>query len=149
MIIYKEVKRFDPVTGKPVTKKVRSELRCDFTGNILHDDDEYCRYNLDYQDQDPCFGSSGHEYQFGVKYEIDMYLFLSGTYCFASVPGSSSVDGYAEAMMMREALENYTNPDSDWHDCLTFDAMCRASRVRTAKQLIEEGEIKPQELMEE
>lgn len=150
MRIYEKVKRFDPVTGKPVEKWAFKEVRCDFTGEVLDYDEygpeSYCSYQLDYDGHDPCFGSSGDEYDLGEKHDIDMFQFLSAEYHFKSVGGSDDPEDFAEAMMMKEAVANCTKRKSEWFRCFTFDACCRTARTRTAKRLIEEKVITPDQL---
>jgi hypothetical protein len=148
MKIYKQVQRFDPVTGKPIMRKSYAETRCDFTGQVLDGgDDQYCSYPLNYEDYDPCFGADGEEYDFGQKHGIEMFEFLSGEYHFASVGGGDGVEHYAEAQMMEEALKGATKKKSEWYRCFTFDSMCRHARIRTAQRLIDAGEIKPEDLI--
>jgi hypothetical protein len=132
MNIYEKVKRFDPVTGKPIEKLAFKEIRCDYTGEVLEHDSYYWTYDLNYGDMDPCFGSSGDEYKLGKDFNIDMFPFLSQTYHFLSVAGTDQKEETAEWQMMEEALKNCRKEKSEWHRCYTFDAMCRTARVRTA-----------------
>jgi len=148
MFIYKKVKRFDEITGKPKFEKAYAEVRCDFTGVVLSYDDKYCCYPLDYGSVDPCFGAGDdEEYAFGQKYDIDMHCFLSPDYHFASNGGGIDRKDCAEAMMMREALAG-AKKKNEWYCCFTFDSMCRHARIRTATKLIESGEIKPHDLIQ-
>jgi len=140
MIIYEKVKRFDPITGKPTEKWAQKELRCDYTGVVLDYDNNgptsYCSYYLDYEDHDPCFGSSGAEYEFGKEFDIDMFHFLSKTYHFFQ-PGLHVPWEFAEFMMMKEAIENCENKKSAWYRCFTFDSICRQARINTARKLMD------------
>lgn len=149
MIIYEKVKRFNPVTGEPVEKWAAKEIRCDYTGEVLDYDSYYCTYDLNYGDQDPCLGSDGPEYDLGKEFKIEMYSFLAQTYHFLSVGGTDSKEDTAEWAMMEEALKNCTNPESEWYRCYTFDSICRHSRTRTARRLIEEKVITPEQLSNE
>lgn len=146
MKIFGTAKRFNQITGEPEEVWVFKEVRCDFTGEVL-DDNEYCRYGLNYENQDPCFGAGGEEYEFGQKYGIDIWEFLDYEYAFASIGGSDEPEHYAESLMMNEAVGNFMDERTEWYRCFTFDAMCRHSRIRTAKRLIEEKIIEPQQLM--
>lgn len=150
MIIYDKVQRFHPVTGKPVEKWIQKEIRCDYTGRVLDYSDfgpeSYCTYNLNYGDHDPCFGSSGDEYQLGKDFNIEVFPFLSQEYHFYSGGGSDTKDQYAEWQMMEEALKHCKDAKSEWYRAYTFDAICRTARVRTARRLIESKEITAEQL---
>jgi len=152
MIIYDKVQRFHPVTGKPVEKWIQKEIRCDYTGLVLDYNDNgpesYCTYNLNYGDNDPCFGASGEEYKLGQDFKIEVFPFMSQEYHFYSNGGSDLKEDYAECLMMEEAMKNCNDPKSEWHRCYTFDAVCRQARVRTARKLIESKEITPEQLNE-
>lgn len=83
MKIYCNVPKFNSKTGKlDGSTREWKETRCDFSGNIVESaDDEslnayHCQYKLDYNDNDPCMGSGGIEYEFGKKYKVDMYRLL-------------------------------------------------------------------------
>lgn len=141
MVIYDKVKRFNSVTGKPVEAWIEKEIRCDYTGELVDYDNSYCVYHLDYNDQDPCFGSGGDEFKFGKDFEVEMHSFLSGTYHFKAEDG-----GFAERDMFEEVLKNCDKKKSEWHRCYTFDAICRYARIRTARRLIEKKIIKPEQL---
>lgn len=147
MKIYEDATRYDPVTGKPYKKKTFKEIRCDYTGQILDAfDDMYVQYHLDYEDRDPCFGASGEEYEFGQKHKISVHEFLSEPYHFYANGGGSDLKDAAEAVMMREAIGECNKKKSPWHNCYTFEAMCRAARILTATKLIDEGIITPDQL---
>ena len=139
MLIYDKVKRFDSITGKPTEKWTFKEIRCDYTGTVL--ENYYCAYNLDYGDQDQCFGAGDEEFKLGRDLKIDMFQFLSQTYYF-------SLDGAecAEFQMMEEAIKNCKNPKSEWYRCNTFDSICRRSRIKTARKLVEDNIIAPDQL---
>lgn len=94
---------------------------------------------MNYNGQDPCYGSDGNEYEFGEEFQdVVIYEFLSGTYHFAS----DTYSGYfAEKEMIKKALKNVKKRGSIWEYCHTFDAMCRAARIATAKKLIKDGII--------
>jgi hypothetical protein len=145
MIIYDKVKRFNSITGKPTEEWAFKEIRCDFTGVVLGYENHYCAYDLNYQSQDPCFGSSGGAYQFGKDFNSDMFPFLSQTYHF-SVGGSDTKEDFAEWQMLEGAMKNCTNKKSEWYHCYTFDAICRQSRIKTAQKLIENNEIISEQL---
>lgn len=146
MIIYDKVKRFDSVTGKPIEKWTFKEIRCDYTGKVLDYDNYYCAYNLDYGDQDSCFGASDEEFKLGKDFKIHMFPFLSQAYHFLTVGGTDNKEDCAEWQMMEEALKNCKKSNNEWFRCRTFDAICRAARCRTVRKLIEDKVITPEQL---
>lgn len=149
MIIYDKVQRFDSVTGKPVEQWAFKEIRCDYTGKVLDYNnfgpESFCTYNLNYGDHDPCFGAGGDEYKLGKDFGIEVFPFMSQEYHFYSSGGDAKED-YAEWQMMEEALKNCKKEKGEWHRCYTFDAICRVARVRTARKLIEDKVITPEQL---
>lgn len=150
MIIYDKVKRFDSVTGKPIERWIEKEIRCDYTGKVLGYNDfgpeSFCTYNLNYGDHDPCFGVPGEEYQLGKDFHIEVFPFLSQAYHFLTVGGTDNKEDCAEWQMMEEALKNCKKSNNEWFRCHTFDAICRAARCRTARKLIEDKVITPEQL---
>ena len=144
MKIYHQVTRYRSSTGKPYLRWEFKEIRCDFSGRVIDEDlnsHSYPNYNLQYDDQDPCFGSGGDEYHFGQEYGVDMFEFLSGTYHF--ITGSYNEDGeYVDYNACVEMMKSLINKN------ISFDAMCRASRIKTAIKLIKEGTILPEQLYE-
>lgn len=146
MIIYEKVKRYDQITGKPKAIWGEKEIRCDYTGEILDCENMYCTYVLNYEGQDPCFGSGGDEYKLAQDFGLCAYTFFSETYHFLSVGGSDSKDEVAEWQMIEEAMKNCKKKDSIWHRCYTFDAMCRTARARTARMLVENKIITKEQL---
>lgn len=130
MKIYKQVKKFDPNTGKPLMKKVFQEYRCDYTGEVINTDESqlYCSYSLDYGDSDPCMGSDDDEYKLGEDNSIDVFEFLNSEYHFLQ----DYPDNFAEKAMMKEFGKK---------GGMCFHEMCRAARTRTALRLIKEGVI--------
>jgi hypothetical protein len=133
MNIYERVKRFDRLTGKPCFEVQWKEVRDDFTGKIIVDYGMYCSYGLEYGSSDPCFGSGGDEYNFGVKYHVNVYQFLGEDYHFDN-------DTDSEVKMMKEFIKNNRRGDGTIE---TFADMCRTARIRTATKLIEEKVISP------
>lgn len=146
MIIYEKVKRFNSTTGEPFEKWGWKEVRCDYTGVVLEPESYYCAYDLNYHEMDPCFGSGNGEHQLNLDFRIEVHSFLYQTYNFLSVGGTNNKEECAEWQMMEEALKNCTNPKSEWYRCYTFDAICRVTRVRTARKLIEDKVITPEQL---
>jgi hypothetical protein len=151
MIIYDKVKRFNSETGEPVERWVQKEVRCDYTGKVLDYNDfgpeSFCTYQLSYGDHDPCFGSSGDEYQLGKDFKIDIHAFMSQEYHFYSGVADTK-DQYAEWQMMEEAMKDCRNPKSEWYRCYTFDAICRVARCRTARKLVDDKVITPEQQFE-
>lgn len=147
MLIYGLRDRYDAMTGKKYQRWVNIEIRCDYTGEIINDenlDDSllYCSYVLDYDSQeDPCF--SAKEPVTGVN---NIHELLAQPYHFRSFAGGHNIKDFAECMMMEEAFENFNKKWSIFCDAFTFDAMCRISRVRTANRLIEKKIITPNQL---
>lgn len=147
MYIFELANKFDPDTGKPIQVKKFKELRCDFTGELMgysaagvDYENEYASYNLDYADHDPCFGACGEEFEFGQKYNVYMFTFLSNTYHFINDYGHQ--ERYGDLEMMQKYLKEEDGPK-------TFADMCRASRIATATRLIEEKVITPNQLYED
>lgn len=153
MKIYTRIQKFDPDTGKPVMVKQFDHLRCDYTGKKIEPDGAwddaaiYCSYILNYRDCDPCFGADGDEFEFGQKYNIDMFYFLSEEYHF--IDGMNSEKEYTELAMMQEAIKNRKKKGSPWEGCFSFHAMCRTARILTATHLIEDGIIEAWQLSQE
>ena len=141
MKIYQDVKRFSAKTGKPSgTKRELKEIRCDYTGVILSEDlDEnpYPTYHLDYGSSDPCFGSGGDEYEFGEKYSVDMFPFLSDEYVFND-------SSYQKVGACAAMIKHFAGGEG----ACSFADMCRISRIETAKRLIENGTIIPIQINE-
>jgi hypothetical protein len=141
MKIYENVQRFDSKTGKPYFVKRFKEFRCDFSGQLIDEDDLetyfYPSYNLDYESSDPCFGSCGDEYEFGQKHDVAMFEFLSDTYHFRN---DIDPDGHGFIDQSVKMMQHYL-PDR-----LSFAEMCRTSRIVTAEKLIESGEIAADQL---
>lgn len=142
MIIYSLQKRFDVLTGLPVSdSKQYKETRCDYTGEVVMSNDEhfddlvYCSYNLDYGDCDPCFGASGEEFEFGDKYNVSMYDFLNQQYHFLQ----EYLD-YHDRLPEIDMMKEFSSLN------LTFHRMCRKARIRTATKLIEDKTITPDQL---
>jgi len=62
MKVYKTEKRFDKLTGKEtVPAKVFSHQICDFTGEKIGEYENPNAYDIDFCDNDPCFGDSKGE----------------------------------------------------------------------------------------
>lgn len=140
MELYISEPRFNIKTGKSdVPVKIWKEKRCDFSGEVVLSKDSYgypayyCMYKLDYQDQDPCFGSDGDEFDFGEKYGIYMFDFLYEPYVILN---DYSGD---KGSKMKAFLKEVSNYDS-------LDDALRSMRIKTAKKLIEKGIISPEDL---
>lgn len=140
MEIYKVITKFDVDTGKPKPKKAWHATRCDFSGRVVAGGemgDSYpayeCKIKLDYEDQDPCFGSGGDEYKFGQEYGIYVFDFLSQPYVI--------FDDFAETgeSEMKNFLAEVVKYDSLAH-------ALRSMRIATADKLIKDGVVKPEEL---
>lgn len=135
MKIYEKVTKYRSDNGKPYSTWRFKEHRCDFTGEVIDEDENtssYPNYNLDYEDQDPCFGSDGDEYQFGQTFKVDVYSFLSGTYHFLTTDKNACLD-------MMQNLISYK---------MDFANMCRYSRIRAARKLIGDKVIEAEQLYE-
>lgn len=135
MELYKDEPNFDPRTGKPNgTRRVWKETRCDFTGKVVAScDDENrsayeCKIDLNYGDEDPCYGSGGDEYAFGRKHKIDVYAFLNDGYVILH-------DWETDASAMKDFMMALREHE-------TFAVALRSMRIATAQRLIDSGEIK-------
>jgi hypothetical protein len=131
--IYEKVTKYRSDNGKPYSTWEFKEYRCDFTGAVISEDentDSYPHYKLDYAEQDPCFGSGGDEYDFGKKFKINVYEFLSGTYHFITIEQNACFD-------MMKHLIDYK---------MDFADMCRYSRIKTACKLIGDELIESEQL---
>ena len=137
MIIYDKCTRYSEISGEPYESYIFKEIRCDFYGVVIGEDTDF-HYEpsilFDYQDSDPCFGSDGEEFDFGKKYNIPMFAFLNSEYHFLSDYYNSK---FANVDMMRYHLANGD---------MSFENMCRVSRIETAIKLIESGVITPRQL---
>lgn len=142
MKIYQKTTKFNSNTGEPYSTWKFKELRCDFSGNVIDIDEDGCSYPnyiLQYEEEDPCFGSDGDEYDFGEKYDISMHEFLSDEYNFLF----NSYNGYnACNIMIKHYINDYPSRDFD------FARMCRVSRIKTAIKLIEDGIVTAEQLCE-
>jgi len=133
MHIYEKRLQYDVNTGKPgVSGWVKVGSRCDFTGILLEDsvDPEglpYPTYILDYGDNDPMFGVGDEERRFEEEFEVATHVFLLEPY-------EVSYDSCLE--LVTEAAKKKVD----------FSSVLRDSRIRTARKLIESGEIKPENL---
>ncbi len=149
MYIYKQLIKYDEDNGTPYSIWGVKEYRCDFTGKLIDSDENsssYPNYILGYGDSDPCFGSCGEEYEFGEKYHIPMYEFLSNEYMFLT----SSYDennnyydennNYIDINACAEMIKSFTDKN------MSFDEMCRSARIKTAEKLILNKTIKPEQL---
>jgi hypothetical protein len=155
MEIYKTEQRFDPKTGAP-SKPVKTwkETRCDFSGRVVESVEDkgypayYCKFDLDYGSQDPCFGCGGEgdgdEGAFGNDV-VDMFQFLSRPYVIFDDSVGDYNDGGPESEMpaFLKALGKLKG------NRVSLDGALREMRVRTANRLIKEGIIQPEELNED
>ena len=145
MKIYESVQRFDSHTGNPYFVKRFKEFRCDFSGQLIDEDDLetyfYPEYIMNYNMCcDPCFGSFNDEYEFGQKYNVKMFEFLSDNYHFKADVGHNHYGFIDQSVKMME----YYLPQR-----MSFAMMCRCSRVATAEKLIKNGEITPEQLYDQ
>ena len=138
MKIYHQVERFHPRTGKPSMVTELKELRCDFTGVVIDPDERspYPTYHLDYGDSDPCFGSDADAFAFGKQYNVNMYAFMSDAYVFDN--GDNGAETDACALMLRRHINKKST--------CTFADLCRAARFATAKKLLADKVITPDQL---
>src|SRR3972149_7033533 len=91
MIVYKIVDEFSRETGKKLgTRRVFDHQICDFTGEKITEHQNPNTYNLDFQDNDPCFGDSkGEKWLYEWDKEIDAYqLFGCNQYIFKTNNGN-------------------------------------------------------------
>lgn len=140
MEIYKKEQRFNSRTGKPAgTIKVCKETRCDFSGRVVDGGERkdypayYCKLVLDYENQDPCFGASGDEFRFGKDNNLNMFDFLSQPYVIFDDVAET---GETEMPAFLKSLADYES----------LDHALRTMRINTAKKLLADGIIKPEDL---
>lgn len=142
MYIYTTEPRFNPKTGKPVKgERAWKETRCDFSGRVVESKTRngypayYCKFKLDYGDQDPCFGASGDEYQFGQECHLNMHRFLSGAYIifYDCETGETEMPKFLKALAKHSSLD---------------DAL-RTMRIATARRLLAAGTIQAADLVDE
>lgn len=127
MKIYRLEPRFSPTTGEPSEPhKVFDHVRCDYTGKVIDGIGNYTypAYALEYGNTDPCWGSHPGESDFAEVYGIELHEFLGDTY---------DINFEDEADFLRSVSES-------------FGSCLREARVKTAKRLIEEGAVKPEQL---
>ena len=150
MNIYNKIHLYDKFTGKLTKEFVVkiAERRCDYSGVPIGDDpDEFPKddgvaelcnvYKLDYENTDPCFGSPNDEYDFGRKYKIVMQEFLGADSYIFSLDADYSP--WAETSMIKEVYES--------NEFSGFNDLFRSARIKTAIKLIEEGKVKPENLL--
>ncbi len=144
MIIFETKPKYSQKTGKLIgNQKLDIGHRCDYCGAALWEQyySPYCRYELNYEDSDPCMGSSGDEYKFGVKHGIDMFQFLNKSYAFCAAP-----DYECEANFIKWYVEQMAQDPNANH---TLEGALREVRIKTADKLLLEGIVKADELNEE
>lgn len=134
MRIYANQPRFNSRTGKPEGgERVCVEHRSDLTGKRFvewgdpEDNQPYYSTKFNYGSDDPCFGASGEEFQFGRDNDIEMHVFLSAPYTFTCNEDVTVVQ-YAHARG------------------LDFATACRELRVEAARKLIDAGRVLPCQL---
>jgi len=123
MIEYKQVKRFSPINGQPVCPDwVIAQTRCDYTGKVLSRQELFPQIPLLYEDMDPCWGSTGEEFDFEVETGIEISCFLRPEYAFSRA-------GHKKLAKMAVALK------------LDIPTAMRLARVRAALKLIRSGAV--------
>jgi len=134
MDIYEKKPQYDINSGKLCwIERVRIGSRCDYTGTSLggdYTDPEempYPSYVLDYGNEDPMFGCVGEELEFFEEHSLEAHEFLSGPY---------EISYESCLQLVKEAAE----------EGLDFASALRVSRIRTARKLLKEGTIKPENL---
>ena len=137
MIIYQKAKVYQQRTGELMGFEfIPDHERCDLTGvKMERSFDWECRVVLDYATKDPCFGSSGDEYEFKEDFEVDMHVFLSEPYVVCSDPTVTGVEIPSFEAAWSQLLEGRS-----------ISLGLRAARVSTARALLENGEIEPWQL---
>jgi len=158
MKIYKtfEFDVTNKTTGKSFIKADRkvAEHRCDYSGRIIDRDSlSYCSYECNYGDMDPCFGSSGEEFRFGEKYDVDMFDFLSQPYEFYDDTYTHGTYGNEETNMLKELVsfdigEPTISSKKGANRIPTLESALRLFRIRVATKLIKDGVIKSEDLVE-
>lgn len=138
MKIYHKVVRFDPITGVGTSKVALKEIRCDFTGLVLSDEQIYVFYDLNYGFSDPCFGAGDEEYELGNQYDLDMFTVMSGPYHFLQNWESGRM---AEQEMILEWVKMMQESGA-----VNIDEMFRHYRVLTIKKLLKQGTISADQL---
>lgn len=141
MDIFKSIPQFNPNTGEPENpRRIKIAIRCDFSGRIVDGKGYEGGYPahgpkiiLDYESSDPCFGAGGGEWEFGEKYHIDMFQFLSQPYVIFDDVAET---GESEMPSFLKALSEYDD----------LAHALRAMRIKTATKLVEEGLVKPEGL---
>ena len=72
MIVYKKVDFFSQKTGEKLGTKKQADFHiCDFTGERIGEHENPNTYQVDYRDNDPCFGDSeGEEWLYKLKFKV-------------------------------------------------------------------------------
>jgi len=146
MVVYKEVELFDKHSGKKIgTDKVFSHQICDFTGEKIGDYENPNSYEVDYNDNDPCFGDGEGEcwlYDYSMDdddcdgYHYD--LFGQTQYVFKT----SEDDGTEVFGKLLELVSKELNVYS-------LDHVLRWSRGKMLEKVIKSGKYKIQDFLSE
>jgi hypothetical protein len=139
MIVYKTVDLFSQTDGKKMgSKKIVDHQICDFTGHVIDKYSNPNTYEINYNDNDPCFGDGygedwlykwNDEHQNGFDERIDAYdLFGQGSYIFETQEGGVEVFADLLKAAKEEKLEIYG-----------LDQLLRWSRARMLKKVITMG----------
>lgn len=142
MMIYStyEKKIITPYEESVEEIKEIKEYRCDYSGKVInmYFEKPYVEYNCDYKTSDPCFGSYEDEYKLIKKYGMNIHKFLSQSYIFNNSGVINEEDNMInEILEMRKKEETYFP---------TLEAYFRFFKVRTARILIEDYNISPDNL---
>jgi hypothetical protein len=139
MIVYKTVDLFSQTDGMKIgTKKIVDHQICDFTGHIIDRYSNPNTYEINYNDNDPCFGDGHGEgwlYKWNDAHQkddderIDAYdLFSQGEYIFETEEGGIEVFAELIKTAKKEKFE-----------ILSLDQLLRWSRARMLEKVITMG----------
>ena len=154
MIIFTSKPHFDSNTGQPRDpKKVISERRCDYCGEVLSEQYSVPCYSFDYEDHDACFGSDGEEFQFvkslGEGDFTEALYYTPYIFCARFICDGMDIERDwrpCEMMLINEVLFNVTQGEGYFKDIDSMIDAWRASRIRAMKRLIEQEKISAENL---
>lgn len=144
MIVYRTIKQFDSNTGKEIqSRRVPWFEICDFTGERIGEYENPNAYEIDYCDNDPCFGDGfGEEwlYKMPEPYKhLHHELFSQRYYKF-----TTAEDGTEPFMdLIKAAKKEFDGP------IVALDQLLRWSRARMLKRVIEEKQYKIEDFIDD
>jgi len=147
MRVYKTIDLFDSKTGEKIgTQKAYDHSLCDFTGEKITEYENPNEYDVDYNNNDPCFGDGlGEEWLYDWTTEDDdcdgyhYELFGQGKYIFKT-DADDGTEVFGELLELAHKELPYV---------YGLDSLLRWSRGRMLEKLIKSGKYKIQDFIDE